>query len=397
MAKPVRLAYVVTHPIQYQAPMLARIAREPGIELRVFFISDISTRGYEDSGFGKKIAWDVPLLRGYEHLFLRVLSGQERLTFWLPIVAGLKKELEAFKPDIVWVHGWVHWALLQAIISARGLGALVALRGEIGTHAENIAGYRKAVKGFFIKWLFSRIDVFLAIGSLNYEYYRSRGISEDRIEMMPYAVDNDYFRNRSLERSEEARELRKKLDIPQDAVVILFCGKMTKRKRALMLMEAYVELLEGRDRNMPVPYLLYVGDGEERQMLEERARRSGCNTVRFVGFVNQRDLPLYYSLGDVFVLPSDREPWGLVVNEAMAAGMPVVVSDEVGCAPDIVRHGVNGYIFDAGSRQSLREVLGLLGTREDLEAMGQESQKIIGRWSFAEDVAAIKRLAERVA
>jgi len=397
VSRPIRLAYVVTHPIQYQAPLLKKIAADPDIDLKVIFVSDISVKGYQDRGFGQKVVWDIPLLEGYEHLFLRVVWGEGALTFWKPAVWGIKKELKSFQPDIIWVHGWVHWSLVRAIALGRALGAKVAVRGEIGYHAENLGLLRRIAKNWFLSWLFSRVDYFLAIGSLNRDYYLSKGISDDRIEMMPYAVDNDYFRSQVQLRSKEAERLRKELDIPKGAVVILFAGKLTERKRAIMLFEAYNRLFrENGDRLASEKYLVYVGDGEDRNRLEEKVSEAGLDTVRLVGFVNQKELPLYYALGDIFVLPSDREPWGLAVNEAMAAGMPVVVSDEVGCAVDIVRDGINGYIFQAGDVDSLGSVLKHLGTRQELAEMGKRSMEIISRWSFNEDIDAIRALVGRV-
>jgi glycosyltransferase involved in cell wall biosynthesis len=133
--------------------------------------------------------------------------------------------------------------------------------------------------------------------------------------------------------------------------------------------------------------LLFVGDGEERRRLEERVRRLGWRSVLFLGFKNQSELPRYYDLCDVFVLPSEKEPWGLVVNEAMNAAKPVVVSDRVGCAPDLVRDGVNGFVFPAGDIGALAERLRRLTEDPELaRRMGEESLRIIDKWNFDADV-----------
>jgi len=166
---------------------------------------------------------------------------------------------------------------------------------------------------------------------------------------MPYAVDNDYFAERAT--ASHQTDLRATLNLEPGRPVILFASKLQTRKRCMDLLEAY-RLLPS-----PRPHLIIAGDGEERIRLEAFASDHSLTDVRFIGFQNQSILPHYLGLADVFVLPSRHEPWGLIVNEAMAAGCPCIVSDEVGCHADLITNGVDGFVFPAGNVPALAAAL----------------------------------------
>lgn len=391
-----KVAYIVTHPIQYQAPLLKRIAADPEIELLVIFVSDISVAAYSDPGFGCKIEWDVPLLDGYRHVFLKALWGRRKLSFMLPTVTGLKGILSNFCPDLIWVHGWVHWTLIQAINYGSSHGIPVAIRGEIGSHAEDVHGIKRQIKDRFLKWLLARVDYYLAIGTANADYYRSRGIPDERIFMMPYAVDNDYFSTQTSKARESVTAVREKLEFESGRSIILYAGKLSARKRPSLLLEAYRRLRDERGHDQSLPYLVYVGDGEELDALKARVQEVQLTDVRFSGFINQRALPSYYAMSDIFVLPADKEPWGLAVNEAMAASLPVIVSDQVGCAVDIVKPGINGYQFRAADEDGLLDALRRVGSPAEMKRLGDSSRKIISGWSYQQDIEGLKALLEKI-
>jgi glycosyltransferase involved in cell wall biosynthesis len=208
--------------------------------------------------------------------------------------------------------------------------------------------------------------------------------------LVPYAVDNAFFRAETAASASTREELRTSLGLAKGRPIILYASKMIERKRPSDLLEAYVRLSPS-GKTEPHPYLLFVGDGEMREALERRASRLCWSSIKFLGFKNQTELPSYYDLCDVFVLPSVREPWGLVVNEVMNAGRAVIVSDQVGCGPDLVKNGRNGCIFEAGSTDSLHNALcNVLNAAERCRAMGRESLKVIDQWSFESDVAGLK-------
>src|SRR6185312_5594722 len=249
----------------------------------------------------------------------------------------------------------------------------------------------RVAKRIFFEGLKELVDCVLPIGTRNAAYWRHY-LGEDFPQSpMPYAVDNTYFQRRSEEAREGRAELQAELGLDPARPVILFASKLQARKRCGDLLEAYKGLSPGEGIE-PSPYLVIVGDGDERAELERRAAESGLGGIHFCGFKNQSELPRFFDLATVFVLPSRDEPWGLIVNEVMNAGRAAIVSDEVGCAPDLIRDGVEGCIFPAGDiaalTGALRRVLSAPGTAA---GMGQRGLERIREGSFEEDVRGLRR------
>jgi glycosyltransferase involved in cell wall biosynthesis len=391
MEPKVRLAYLVTHPIQYQAPLLRRIAGEPGIDLTVFFCSDFSLRSYLDPDFGKFIAWDVPLTEGYPYKILPALGRHDRLSFWRPFNYGLARRLDQGNFEVLWVHGYNRWFHWLAIAWAKIRGLQVLVRDEATPLSASRHKLKRLAKGLFFFLLRNVVDGFLAIGSLNAQYYRSYGISPNRIFSVPYAVDNDFFGDQARAAAAHRELLRGELGLTPGRPVILFASKLSVIKGGADLLEAYIRMSPDQVRE-PTPYLLFVGEGDQRQILEARARALNWSSIKFLGFKNQTELPRYYDLCDVLVLPSVFEPWGLVINEVMNAGRAVVVSDQVGCGPDLVRPGENGEVFKAGDIAGLSLALNkVVSNQAKCRALGQRSLEIISKWGIEEDVAGLKQ------
>jgi len=390
----VKLAYLVSHPIQYQAPLLRLLAQEPQVHLKVFFGTN-TAEGFRDSGFGTAVKWDVPLLEGYDHEFLPGLASRE-VTSIRPLNWGIGRRLRQGAFDVLWVHGYTRLVSLSAIFAAKRLGIKVMVRDEAngGTPGRSMA--RNAATRLFYAMLAQLADAFLAIGTLNCEYYRRLGIPADRIFSVPYAVNNAFFRERAIDAGRRREEFRRELGLMAGRPVILFAGKLVPRKGPMLLAEAYKQL--SRDGcSEPKPYLLFAGDGELREAIEQMAVDLDRRSMRVLGFTNQTQLPALYDLCDLFVLPSVYEPWGLVVNEVMNAGRPVIVSDRVGCWPDLVKPDVNGGVFPAGNAQALAGVMArVLADRDALLRMGEASRSLIERWSFNEDLAGIRSALARV-
>ncbi len=383
-----RLAYLVSHPIQYQAPLLRRIASEPGIDLTVFFISDFSLREYRDEGFGAALKWDIPLLGGYKHEMLETVGDSFPVTGIRPWVKNLRSVLRNGNFDVLWLHGYSQVTSLRAIAMARKLGikTLVRSDGQLAS-AEGRPAVRR-IKAMAVRRLFRLIDGFLSVGSMNSQYYEYFGVAPDRIFDLPYAVDNEFFQSRALAASGDRESLRRLLGLEPGRPIILFASKLIERKRAIDLLEAYALL--PRENGEPNPYLLFVGDGEERPNLEQRLRELDLASVRFLGFRNQGELPALLDLCDVFVLPSVREPFGLIVNEAMNAARPVIVTDEVGAAPDLVENGANGYVVPARDLSALASALHDVTSNTDkAKRMGLKSKEMIDRWDFESNVAGL--------
>jgi len=390
-----RLAYLVSHPIQYQAPLLRRIAQEPDIDLTVLFGSDFSVRGYRDQGFGVGVKWDVPLLDGYKHVFLPKLRDGQDISFATPMNRAIASHLRglggAAAFDTLWVHGYATVNSLHGMIAAKSLGIPVLLRAESWLRDRGRSGLKLALKNVFFAGLQQLVDGVLPIGTLNAEYWRhyfGDGVPQFP---MPYAVDNAYFSERARAACAGRSSLQAELGLDAARPVILFASKLQSRKHCDHLVAAYARLSPAPGSE-PHPYLVIVGDGEERAALERQAAATGFQSIRFCGFRNQSELPRFFDLASVFVLPSRHEPWGLIVNEVMNAARPAIVSDDVGCAPDLIADGVNGCIYPAGDiaalEAALRRVLDTPGVAGE---MGRRAFERIQSWSFAEDIAGLRR------
>ena len=391
----VRLAYLVSHPIQYQAPLLRRIAQEPDIDLTVFFGSDFSVRGYRDQGFGVGVKWDVPLLDGYKHEFLPRLRDGQDVGVMTPLNRGIVSRLRGRGGDLpfdaLWVHGYASANSMHGMIAAKALGIPVLLRAESWLHDRGRSGVMLTLKNLFFAGLKLMVDGVLPIGTLNAEYWRHYFGDDVPQFLMPYAVDNGYFAQRAREAQAGRKSLRAELGIDPARPVILFASKLQARKHCDHLIEAYARLSHAPGTE-PEPYLVIVGDGEERAALERQAAATGFSSIRFCGFRNQSELPRFFDLATVLVLPSRHEPWGLIVNEGMNAARPAIVSDDVGSGPDLIENGVNGCIYPVGDvdalTNALRRVLDVPGAAA---AMGQRAFERIQSWGFEEDVKGLRR------
>lgn len=367
------------------------IASEPDIDLTVFFASDVSVRSFLDPGFKQVVTWDVPLLDGYKHEFLPAIGGRDVVTAARPFSYGFFSRLRRSRFDALWVHGYARPSNWFAIVAAKLAGMKVFVRDEATLLSAPRSYPRRLAKAVFFRLLSFGVDGFLAIGTANRDYYRANGIPAARIFPMPYAVDNSFFASRATAAAADREAFRASFGLEAGRPVILYASKFQPRKRPDDLLRAYAQLVEDRGGTKP-PYLLYVGDGEMLPAVKAEAEARGLDGVRFVGFRNQTELPAFFDLCDVFVLVSKHEPWGLVVNEAMATGRAVIVGDEVGCAPDLVKPGVNGFTVHAGDIAALAAALQeVIGSPERARRMGEESRRIVETWSFREDIAGLKQ------
>lgn len=390
MPRALRLAYFVSHPIQYQAPLLKRVAQLPDLDMKVFFFSDISLRSYKDEGFGVAVKWDIPLTEGYSNEFLPTFRNRGGLSFADPLCRGIFKRLEQGNFDAIWLHGYHTLNHLHVLLAAGLLRIPLFLRTDSTLTDRPRSGGKMIVKDAFFALLRSAVSGILTVGDANADYWQ-RHLPGTPQFSMPYAVDNDFFREMAQKAAPQREQLRQSLQLEPGRPVILFASKLQQRKRCTDLLEATLQLRAQKPASAR-PYLLIVGDGEERPALEARiAATNSAADIRMLGFKNQMELPRYFDLCDVFVLPSVHEPYGLIVNEVMNAGRAVIVSDEVGCRGDLIQHGVNGMVFKAGDIAELARAINfVLESPERTRNMGEQAQDHICKFDFERDIAGLR-------
>ena len=395
---PTALAYLVSHPIQYQAPLLKRISAEPDIRLSVIYLSDRSAGRYSDPGFGINVEWDSDLLSGYEYRVICPDDAKPSLDSreWsrsqqVKAIATLRRVLREGRYDALWVHGYRSPVMFAGVLAAKQLGIRVLIRGESQietTTAHSLPS--RMLRRVALPRIFRLGDAFLAVGTRNKAFYRSNGVPAERIFLMPYAVDNAFFRTGAIAARPGRAALLRDLNLEPHRPVILSVGKLIDIKRPHDLLAAYAAVAGGTGEEARAS-LVFVGDGPGRGTLEREVAQRGLSAVRVTGFRNQRELPRFYDLCDVFVLPSAFEPWGLAVNEAMNAARPVVVSDASGCADDLVVEGSTGFTFPAGDVGALARTVGaLLQSPELARTMGDAALGHISGWDFEADVIGLR-------
>jgi glycosyltransferase involved in cell wall biosynthesis len=382
-----RLAIVASHVIQYQDPLFRLVAAEPDIDLTVLYCSRHGLEAFRDADMGTTLSWDIDLL-GYEHRFLWNASGDLNRGFWRLVNPGIVPKLVRGRYDaVIFMTGWGAFTALLGMLTCRLFGIPFFVYGDSSfPPAEDTA--RRRIRARLLRMLFAITTGFLTSGVLNAEYYRHYGADPRRFFLLPWAIDNERFARESVLQPGEREALRARYGIAADAVVFLFSAKLVERKDPFALLKAY-ERMGQRGRAAVV----FMGDGVLREPLERYAREHGLGGAHFIGFVNQAAIPKHYAMADVFVLPSTYEPRGAVINEAMACGLPVVVTDRCGSIGDIVLDGDNAFIYPAGDAGALADVMDRLAGDAELRArMGERSREIIAGWDYKRGVEGIKAM-----
>jgi glycosyltransferase involved in cell wall biosynthesis len=378
-----RLAIVASHVIQYQAPFFRRLASEADIDLTVFYCSRAGAVTYRDADMQTSLKWDVDLLGGYGRRFLRNFgfgSGYTRLINPAIVPAIVQGRFDA----VVFFLGWGTITSLLGIAACRGSATPFFLFGDSSFPPPEDSPLRR-LRSLYLRGLFRLTSGFLTSGVLNADYYRHYGARPERFFLVPWAVDNERFRQAAQFAPGERDAMRARFGILPDQLALIFSAKLVARKDPMTLLEA-LDRMSRRDQAVVV----FLGHGELRPQLERFAAERGLN-VRFAGFVNQSELARHYAMGDVFVLPSVYEPRGAVINEAMASGLPVVVTDRCGSIGDIVLEGENAMIYPAGDAGALARNLDELAADRGLRLrMAARSQEIIATWNYDRGVKGVK-------
>jgi glycosyltransferase involved in cell wall biosynthesis len=388
-----RLAIVTTHPIQYNAPLFKLLAARGFIQVKVFYTWGSSVLENKfDPGFGLTVKWDIPLLEGYEYCFPENISTVPGSHSFKGIDnPTLIKEIEIWKADAVLVYGWSFKSHLKCIRYFHKK-IPVLFRGD-STLLDPQPVLKKALRYFFLKWIYSHIDTALYVGTNNKLYFKKYGVPDYKLVFAPHAVDIEYFwddENKNYET--KAKQWRENLSIRQSDMVFLFAGKLEEKKDPLLLVSAFNKL---QNTNT---YLIIAGAGPLEKKLKDNA--SANPNIKFIGFQNQSRMPVLYRLADYVILSSKGpgETWGLAINEAMACERAIVASDKTGCAVDLVKENINGFVFKSGDEDALVQVLTkILNDKIKAAQMGQASAQIIKEWNLlktADAITAVVKLIE---
>ncbi len=368
---PYKVGILTTHPIQYQVPWIRVLMELPEIDLTVFYCM-IPDERQQGEGFGINFTWDIPLLDGYRYEVLENISKQPSVTsYWGCDTPGIKNIVKDRKFDAFIVNGWIVKSCIQLLRACRQYGVPCIVRGE-----SNAIRPRTWWKGQIHKRLLAKYSAFLSIGKSNREFYLQNGVEEEKIFFAPYCVDNERFELAYESLSQERNSIRERWKIPLTGFIFLFCAKFINKKRPMDLLNAMSIALKKNDHRSKQIHLLMVGDGIQKIECEEFVRQRKL-PVTFTGFMNQTEIIQAYVASDCLVLPSDYgETWGLVVNEAMACGLPVIVSDHVGCHKDLVCSGKTGEIFPFGDYEVLADLLvSFVSKSEHVRLMGEYAKQ----------------------
>jgi len=330
----VKLAIVSSHPIQYNAPLFALLAKEEKINLKVFYTWGIdSIKEKYDPDFKQVIQWDIPLLEGYHYQFLKNTSKEPGSHHFKGIInPDLNQEIEKWGADIVWVWGWAFDSHLKVLRYFKGKKE-VWFRGDSTLLDEPLSfSVKKILRRVFLTWVYRHVDKAFYVGTHNKAYFVKHGLKEKQLVYAPHAIDNDRFADPTGEYAKKAREIRTKLGVSENKKLLLFVGKFEPNKNLLELVKA----INNTDLS-----LLLVGNGPQEEILKEIA----AENIFFMPFQNQSMMPVVYRVGDALIMNSKSETWGLAMNEALASGIPVLATEKCGGAIDLI-DSTNGIIIN---------------------------------------------------
>ena len=360
--------------MQYATPLYRLYSADPRLDVTVAYCSLQGAAPGIDPEFGVEVAWDIPLLDGYKWVHPKNISLRPGLRGFFGLLnPGLWRLIRRERFDIVVCYGWRTASSWIAAAAAKSSEAALVFTTDAHTLVpRNGSQWKVPAKRIMLPLILRFADAVLGPSSRTLALLRSLGLSDGRIFLTPFAVNNDFFEATAGQGDRDW--LRRDWAIPSFAPAALFVGKLVPWKRPLDLLEA-VARVQGL-------YLFLAGEGPLRPLLEARAEREDLrDRVRFLGFVNQRQLPKVYAAADFLVLPSDYEPFGVVVNEAFSCGLPAIVSEACGSAGDLVRDGETGYVVPVGAVDVLAERLRTLAADAELRGeMAQRARAKMTQW-----------------
>lgn len=380
-----RLAIITTHPIQYNAPLFALLSSRNEIIIKVFYTwgENVLNDKY-DPGFEKKIAWDIPLLEGYEYEFVSNRSTKPGSDHFNGIDnPDLIDDVIRWKAEAILVFGWAFKSHLKLMRYFHGRIPVI-FRGD-STWLRTHSSVKNTLRELFLKWVYKHVDFAVYVGNQNEIYFKKCGLKSSQLVFGPHAIDNDRFLGFPEDYITRALDWKRKLGISPEELVIMYAGKLEKIKNPGFIVKLAKEFI-----GLPVRFLI-VGNGPMEKVLREEAADN--QQVTFIDFQNQLTMPVVYRLCDLFILPSVSETWGLSVNEAMACGRGVLVRDTCGCATDLVIDDYNGFIFKVKEFDRLtKNIKELILDRRKVSSFGENSLQKIKSFSYENVAQAVEQL-----
>jgi len=376
---PVRLTLFTMSPVYYQVPLYRLLAADRRLDFSVLYASSGGIRPAE-AGYGQPIAWDTDLLSGYQSAFVarsEVNSIGDCGFFGLRDFDVVGRIL-SLNPEVLWLFGYNYLSHQLAALTQKARLRPLLFREE-QTLLEPRPLWKRAVKAVAMRALFASESA-LYIGTRNRDWFAHYGVPLDRLFFTPYSVDNEGLRSDHASLGPTKTAIQAEFGIKENAgPVLLTVARFIGKKQPLHLIEAFRKLRQEFDCT-----LLLVGSGPLEQAMREKVVRERIPDVVFAGFMNQSSISRAYAAADIFVLPSAfQETWGVAVNEAMNFALPVVVSDRVGSAIDLVAEGENGFVVDPSDLEALVSRLRLLMNRDVRRSFGAASLERVERHNYS--------------
>jgi len=385
-----RVLYVLGHPVQYFSPVLRLLVQHPRLDVTTAYCRLHGAKAAHDPEFGATVQWDVPVLDGYSWLEVPN-KGTDSEGFWGLCNPGLWKLVREGNFDaVVCITGYLRASFWITYFASKLSHSAFLFGTDTATlRPRDRSRWKAPVKRLFWPLLYRLASQVTAPSSGTRSLMLSLGIPEDRITIVPNVVDNDWWTAQSARVHRTA--VRASWGAGPATSVILFCGKLQPWKRPADLLHAFAQA------NLPDALLVLAGDGAQREFLEQESKRLNVSDrVRFLGFANQSQLPAIYSAADLHVLPSEYEPFGMVVNEAMLCGCVTAASDQVGAVTDLILPVDPSLVFPCGDVPALSALLArVLSDRPALTALRQKALRRMQSWSPREYASSILDALDR--
>lgn len=380
-----RLAIVAYNPVPYQSPFYRAVHKLDGIEETVLYLDDTVMKGLFVPEFQATISFGPALLEGFRYKVLRNWSPRSTTPFVGRFNPGIFWEIGTGGYDAVLVTGYTIASSLFAILAAKLFAKKLIFRTE-GDLSKKPGRAKEILKRAVLRTILGWSHAVLYSCRKNRDYFLHYGARESALFPTLSSIDNEAVGSAVASYKAKRAEIRQEMDIPQDATVFVFVGRMTERKCVLDLWAAYRELCETE----PAAALIMIGSGPELKLLRDRLASSEDRSVHLLGFVPEQEVPKYLAVADAFVLPSAYDPTPKALNEALAAGLPAIVSDGVGTADDLVQDGVNGFVVPVGDIAGFRDSMRRMMTPALRQEMATAARRSVAGWSPEQNAAGLR-------